>query len=48
MNKLRLICAALLILSMVGLSIISLTEGNWRTFVLGVLYAIANVIIFII
>ncbi len=48
MNKIKLICAVTLILSMTGLAVISITEGNWRTFVLGVLYSIANVVIFII
>jgi hypothetical protein len=48
LNKIKLICAVTLILSMVGLAAISITEGNWRTFALGVLYSIANVIIFII
>ena len=48
MSKIRLICAVLLIASMLGLSVINLTSGNWKTFVLGVLYSIANIVIFII
>jgi len=48
MNKIRLFCAVLLIASMLGLSIINLMAGDWKTFVLGILYAIANVIIFIV
>ena len=48
MNKLRLICAIFLILSMLGLSVINLTHGDWKSFVLGLLYTIANIIIFII
>ena len=48
LSKIKFICAVTLILSMIGLSVISITEGNWRTFILGVLYSIANVIIFIV
>jgi len=48
MNKIKLVCAVLLIISMLGLSIISFTEGDWKPFALGILYAIANVIIFIV
>ena len=48
MNKIRLLCAVLLITSMLGLSVINLMDGDWKTFVLGILYAVANVIIFIV
>jgi CHASE2 domain-containing sensor protein len=46
--KTKLICSILLIISMLGLSIIAFKEGNWRPFVLGLLYATANIIIFIV
>lgn len=48
MSKIRLLLAALLIISMLGLSVINLTNGDWKSFCLGILYSIANVIIFII
>ena len=48
MNKLRLIFAGGLIVSMSGLAIISIVEHQYKTFALGVLYSIANVIIFIL
>lgn len=48
MSKIKLFCAVLLIASMLGLSVINLTSGDWKSFCLGILYSIANVIIFII
>ena len=48
MSKIKLFLAALLIISMLGLSVINLTNGDWKSFCLGILYSIANVIIFII
>ena len=48
MGKIKLFLATLLIVSMLGLSIINLTSGDWKSFCLGILYSIANVIIFII
>ena len=48
MGKVKLFLAALLIISMLGLSVINLANGDWKSFCLGILYSIANVIIFII
>ena len=48
MGKVRLLLAVLLITSMLGLSVINLASGDWKSFCLGILYSIANVIIFII
>lgn len=48
MSKVKLIFAALLITGMLGLSVINLASGDWKSFCLGILYSIANVIIFII
>lgn len=48
MSKIKLVFAVLLIASMLGLSVINLTSGDWKSFCLGILYSIANVIIFII
>lgn len=48
MNRIKLLCAVLLITSMLGLSVINLMDGDWKTFVLGILYAVANVVIFIV
>lgn len=48
MNKIRLLLAVLLMVSMLGLSVINLTNGDWKSFCLGILYSIANVIIFIV
>ena len=48
MSKIKILLAVLLIASMLGLSVINLMSGDWKTFALGVLYAIANVIIFIV
>lgn len=48
MSKIKLIFAILLIGSMLGLSVINLMSGDWKTFCLGFLYAVANVIIFIV
>lgn len=46
--KYKLILASMLIVSMLGLGIISIVSGDWKAFVLGVLYSIANVVIFIL
>lgn len=46
--KLKFICAAMLITSMIGLGVISKMSGDWKAFVLGILYAVANVVIFIL
>ena len=48
MSKIKILFAVLLIASMLGLSVINLASGDWKTFVLGILYSIANVIIFIV
>jgi len=48
MSKIRLLLAILLMISMLGLSVINLTNGDWKSFCLGVLYSIANIIIFIL
>jgi len=48
MGRIKLFLAALLIVSMLGLSVINLTNGDWKSFCLGILYSVANVIIFII
>lgn len=48
MNKIKLICAILLIVSMLGLSAFHIVDGNWKPFVLGLLYAAANIIIFVV
>jgi len=47
-SKIKVFCAILLIVSMLGLSVINLTDGDWKSFCLGILYSIANVIIFIV
>ena len=46
--KLKLIFASTLILSMLGLGVISIISGDWKAFVLGILYAVANIVIFIL
>ena len=38
----------MLIVSMLGLGICSLVEHQYKTFALGVLYSVANVIIFVL
>jgi len=48
MSKIRLLLAALLVVSMLGLSVINLANGDWKSFCLGILYSVANIIIFII
>jgi len=48
MNKIRLILRVGLIVTMLGLVILSIAEHQYKTFALGVLYAIANVIIFVL
>jgi len=48
MSKIKILFAVLLIVSMLGLSVINLTSGDWKSFCLGILYSIANVIIFIV
>ena len=48
MSKIKILFAVLLIISMLGLSLINLTSGDWKSFCLGILYSVANVIIFII
>jgi len=46
--KFKLVCAVMLIFSMLGLGVISKISGDWKAFVLGILYAVANVVIFIL
>jgi len=48
MSKIKLLFAVLLMVSMLGLSVINLSSGDWKSFCLGILYSIANVIIFIV
>jgi len=48
MSKLKMIFAAGLIVSMLGLGIFNLVEHQYKIFALGILYSIANVIIFIL
>ena len=48
LSKFRFICAALLIVSMIGLTIVNVIDWNFKPFILGVLYAVANVVIFIL
>ena len=48
MGRIKLILAGMLIMSMIGLGVISKINGDWKALALGVLYAIANVIIFIV
>lgn len=44
----RTIFAALLIVSLLGIGICDLLGKDYKTFALGVLFAIANVLIFIV
>jgi len=46
--KFQLLFAIMLIVSMIGLSVVNVIDWNWKPFILGVLYAVANVIIFIL
>ena len=48
MGKIKILFAVLLIVSMLSLSVINLTNGDWKSFCLGILYFVANVIIFIL
>lgn len=48
MGRIKLFLAVSLIVSMLGLSVINLMSGDWKTFTLGVLYSVANVVIFIV
>lgn len=48
MKRIKIVCAILLIISMLVLSGFKLHEGYWEDAAVGVLYSIANVIIFII
>lgn len=48
MSKIKILLAVLLIASMLGLSVINLASGDWKSFCLGILYSVANVIIFIV
>lgn len=48
MKIFRLSMAIMLLISMLSLSILNLYNGDWKSFVLGILYSTANVIIFII
>lgn len=48
MSKLKMILAIVLMVSMLGLGICNLVEHQYKVFALGVLYSIANVIIFIL
>jgi len=46
--KFKLGCQVLLIASLVGLSVANAIDWNVKPFALGVLYSIANVVIFIL
>ncbi len=46
--KLKMIFAILLIVAQVGLGLLYLREQEYKIFALGILYAISNVIIFIL
>lgn len=46
--KVKLIFQIMLIVAMLGLGVISLLDHRWKEFGLGILYAIANTIIFIL
>lgn len=48
MKKLKLFFAIMLIVSQVGLGLLYLKEQEFRIFALGILYAISNLIIFIL
>jgi hypothetical protein len=48
LEKFRFICQLLLILSMLGLSAVNVVDWSFKPFILGILYSIANVIIFIL
>lgn len=48
MSKIKLACQIALIASMFGLGILSLLDHRYKEFGLGVLYAMANTIIFIL
>ena len=48
MKQFRLVMALILIVSMLSLSGLNLSQGDWKSFVLGVLYTLANIIIFIV
>lgn len=48
MGRIKLACQIMLIVSMLGLGIFSLIEHQYKTFALGVLYSIANTIIFLL
>jgi len=46
--KFKFICQILLVLSMLGLVIANAIDWQFKPFALGVLYAIANIVIFIL
>lgn len=46
--KMRLIFAVLLVVSLLGIALCDLAARSWKTFVLGLLFAIANVLIFLV
>ncbi len=48
MYKLKIIFGILLIVSQVGLGVLYPIEQEFKLFVLGILYAISNVIIFLL
>ena len=48
MKAFRLGMAIMLLVSMLSLASLNLIQGDWKSFILGILYSAANVIIFII
>ena len=48
MKQFRLVMAVMLLISMLSLATLNLMNGDWKSFVLGVLYSVANVVIFIV
>ena len=47
-GKLKIVFGIGLIITMLGLGIISLIEHQYKPFALGILYSIANIIIFLL
>ncbi len=46
--KFKCLCAVLLILSLIGLTVCNIVDWDWKQFTLGLLFASINVVVFLL
>lgn len=48
LEKFKFVCAALLILSLIGMTVYNTINWDWKQFTLGLLFASINVVVFLL